>query len=95
MGTLPYLGKEYKITFEWFITGFQSSWQCIIHFTIGGDGYGSGQRAPGVWLANNNQIGVWSAINSKTEQLRPPFAAKTGIWMTMEISQYMVADNKV
>ena len=24
-----------------------------------------------------------------------PFAAKTGIWMTMEISQYMDADNKV
>ena len=96
MGTLPYLGKNYKIMFDWFITGFGDGHQNISHFTIGGDNGVYGYRTSGVWLYNNNQIGVGSVIGiDPNKGINFPFALKTGTWMTMEISQYIIADNEV
>ena len=44
----------------------------------------------------NNQIGVRSAIGiDPNKGINFPFALKTGTWMTMEISQYIIADNEV
>jgi len=88
------MGESYKIKFDWFITRFASSWQNIIHFTTTGEA-NERVRIPGVWLHDNNTIHPCAPIVSGSYSCKDiPFAAGTGKWMTMEISQYMVADNK-
>ena len=77
------------------MTAFGRGWQSIIHFTAGG-GHGSvlGDHTPAVWIQDHNRIDVYSALRP-TNWKQIPFAATTGKWMSMDISQYMVADNKV
>jgi len=93
VGTLPFMGKSYKIKFDWFITQYGSGWQDIIQFAATDGGFGV--RIPGVWIHDNNIIHPCAPIVSGSYSCKDiPFAESTGKWMTMEISQYMVADNK-
>jgi hypothetical protein len=52
--TLPFIGKEYKISFDLFVSKFQVSGyhRSVIHFTTGGNHGKYGDRTPGIWIIN-------------------------------------------
>ena len=65
---LPYLGKEYKISFELLITEFPSSsssdnYFSVIHVGLGGDAGKYGDRTPALWLNKAKFLHITSSIS--------------------------------
>merc|ERR1712034_223769 len=60
---LPYIGKQYKISFEVLISKFEFSqdYLNIIHFTLGQDAAVYGDRVPAVWIYKDKVFHISSA----------------------------------
>ena len=88
---LEYLGKEYRITFELFITQYGSGYQSVLHLTTGGDDSAYGDRTPGVWLYNDNVVHVASAINGQANMYKNLLPMiEPGKWIHFEITQTLM-----
>ena len=92
---LDYLGREYILSFDLQLsTVAGSTWQNILHLTLGGDNSVYGDRTPALWL-KDSKLYVASAISGnkdKNKFINPPLQA--GAWMHVEISQTL-RSNKV
>jgi hypothetical protein len=62
--TLPFIGKEYKISFDLLVSKFQVSgyYRSIIHFTTGINHGKHGIRNPGIWIISN-KLHIASPLN--------------------------------
>ena len=86
---LPYLWREFKISFDVLISKFIGNWQSIIHFTINGDNSQIGDRIPGVWISSSQDFHICQALNGNKK-------CYTGIktvvdkWINVEISQTLL-----
>ena len=94
---VPYLGREYTITFELFINSYQyHNWSNILHFTRSGNLGNYGDRNPAVWIAKNKTMHVFSSIdgnpNYNKDQQNIFIPLKT--WFPVKISQ-VFKDKKV
>ena len=92
---LGYLGKEYKISLEFFITKFGAdAYQSVIHFTLGGNMGKYGDRTPAVWIKNNKAVHIASAISGNPNAYFDICCVAEQKWTKVEISQTLV-DGKV
>ena len=92
---LPYIGKEYSISFELFINKFGNDlYQSVIHLTTGENYADMGSRNPVVWVRKSKQLSVSSSISGmKSLNKRIP-GLKEKKWQKIEITQKPV-DGKV
>ena len=94
---LPYIGKQYKISFDLLISKFDAEvYQSIIHFGLGGNAEAYGDRAPAVWVHKDKYLHVTSSINGNLNlyynvQSVPLVENK---WFKVQISQTLI-DGKV
>ena len=85
---LDFLEKEYKISFEVFISQVKTDlYQSLIHFTLGGNHDKYGDRIPAVWITNNKAVHITSAISGHKNSQADICCVKEGEWIKMEISQ--------
>jgi hypothetical protein len=88
---LPYIGKEFKISFDVFVSMFGNGFQSIIHFTKGGNGGAYGDRTPGVWMSGQRTLHVTTAANG---QWNFGYTSKIVLpekqWICVEISQNLL-----
>ena len=92
---LDYIGKEYKISFEVFVTKFGAdAYHSVIHFTLGGDASQYGDRTPAVWIGNTKTMHIASAISGNLNAYWNFPGIQEQKWTKVEISQKLV-DGKV
>ena len=92
---LDYIGKEYKISFEVFVTKFGAdAYHSVIHFTLGGDAGQYGDRTPAVWIGNTKSMHIASAISGNLNAYWNFDEIPEQKWTKVEISQTLV-DEKV
>ena len=86
---LPYIGKEYKISFEILITKFGSDpYQSVLHFGLGGNAEKYGDRAPAVWMTKDKYLLVASSISgNKNHYYISQMDLKENKWIKIELSQ--------
>ena len=91
--TLPSLDKEYKITFDMFITKhIVDNFRTVVHFTVGGNNDKYGDRTPGVWTFKK-RLSVASAVSgNRNKVFMYPKVLEEGKWTNVEISQSLVDD---
>eukprot|EP00092_Neocalanus_flemingeri_P011195 GFUD01012059.1.p1 GENE.GFUD01012059.1~~GFUD01012059.1.p1 ORF type:complete len:239 (+),score=25.94 GFUD01012059.1:75-791(+) len=94
---LPYIAKTYSVSFDVLINNLgNSSYNSIIHFTIGADNSVYGDRTPAVWLYGGIGFLICSAINgNKDKCYTDPIQRQVGVWYHVEISQYLTTGNKL
>ena len=64
--TLPILGKEFKISFDFTPYQYLNGWTCLVHLTSTGTGYGTyGARIPSLHFRNDLGLHICSAISGK------------------------------
>ena len=94
---LPYIGKQYNISFDLLITKFDTTeYQSVLRLTLGGNINAYGDRAPAVWVHKDKYLHVTSSINGNKNlwynvQNVPLVENK---WYKIEISQTLM-DGKV
>ena len=66
---LPYLGREFKISFEVYLSSFASvDWVNVIHFTTGGNDRNYGYRIPAIFVTKYNQFHIICSLNGITNK---------------------------
>ena len=90
---LPYIGKQYNISFDLLITKFDTTeYQSVLRLTLGGNIKAYGDRAPAVWVHKDKYLHVSSSINGNNNLWynvkSVPLFEK--IWYTVKISQNLV-----
>ena len=85
---LPYIGREFKISFDFLISNYGAGWKSIIHFTTDGNWEKYGDRAPGIWIGPDKDLYICSAINGNTNVCH--HVKTTQQWMSVEISQTLI-----
>ena len=97
---LPYMGKEYSLSFDLLINKFGPYYQSIIHISLGEDIKNYGDRNPGVWTSPQKKLSIISSIsgdpshNGVPEGFEPEGGLTLGNWTNVDISQTLV-DGKV
>ena len=93
---VPFLGKEFSISFELFINKLKTvPWESIIHLTTDGNIGKMGERIPGVWVKDGKQLFVAFAISGEDNRHKAVVALEENKWIKVEISQKPTADKKV
>ena len=99
MTTLPILGPEWKVSFEFKANGF-SGYQQLLHMTVGGKGSGSGSkygdRTPAIWTHSTKGFLIASALSGKFSYSKfiKPLPAP-GEWIKIEVGQELVASKMI
>ena len=89
---LPYIAKEYKISFDLFVTEHQAPISSVIHFTTDGNMGKYGDRIPGIWIYNK-KLEIMSAVSGNHNyHFINPTVLEEGKWINVEISQTLVGD---
>ena len=93
---IPYIGKEFLISFELFINSItEEEWQNVIHITTGGNSDKMGDRIPGVWVTDKKDLHVSFAVNGQANFFKNVGKVEANKAIKVEISQKATADNKV
>ena len=88
---LPFIGKEYRISFDVFISEYGTGWQSVIHFTVDGDIAKYGDRIPGVFIYQDKKMYIASAINGNRNYVYGHTTViPKGKWSQVEISQKLI-----
>ena len=86
---LPFIGKQFSITFDLLINKISGeAFQSVLHLTMGHDIGRMGDRIPAIWVTNNKELVVVSAISGNMNYYHrfiPGMVEKK--WMKVEISQ--------
>jgi len=94
--TVPFLTKEFKISFDVLISNFASQVQGILRFTsTGGNCCAVGDRLPGVWLSSNKKFYIRFALNGNGDSGYSGTIATSGEWINLEISQTLIANKYI
>ena len=96
IGGLPFIGKQFIISFQIKLNSGVPDWTNVFHFTNNGGDNVYGERTPSIGIWSRNALGVFSAINGDpgywTYKNVPRLSY--GVWYNIEISQLWI-DNKV
>ena len=93
---VPFLGKEFYISFELFINNLKKvPWESVLHLTTDGNFGKMGDRIPGVWVKDGKQLLVAFAISGEDNRHKAVVALEENKWIKVEISQKPTADKKV
>ena len=89
---LPYIAKEYKISFDLFVTEHQAAISSVIHFTTDGNMGKYGDRIPGIWIFKK-KLEIMSAVSGNHNyHFIHTTDLEEGKWINVEISQTLVGD---
>ena len=92
---LPYIGKEYSVSFELFINKFgRNAYESVIHLTTGANFAGMGSRNPAVWVMNSKHLTIASSISGNKNLHKNIPGLEKNKWYKIEITQKLV-DGKV
>ena len=93
---LPYIGKEYSVSFEVFINKMPTAetYVSVLHLTISGNIDVMGSRNPGVWVMNSKQLTIASSISGNKNLHKNIPGLEKNKWYKIEITQKLV-DGKV
>ena len=97
---LPYIGREYIVTFELYLNNYTTAdWASVLHFTTNGNAESYGDRNPAVWLSGNKDhyrlIHISSSIDgNKNMWIDPKKIYPLKTWIKIRISQTLI-DKKV
>ena len=90
LSTLPTLGKEWKISFQFKPTNYDfKDWTNLVHLTVGGNHEHYGDRTPAIFFKPDRGLVVSSSINGennnyvRTRVPTPP----VNHWTTVSVSQ--------
>ena len=96
VATLPYIAKQYKVSFDVFIKKSKgTSWQSIVHFTIDENHGVPGRRHPALSLTPEGKLCTVSDVNGDHNYhfyLGSVFPE--GKWIHIEVAQTLI-DGKV
>jgi len=88
LATLPYIGKQFSISFELFINKFSSQpWQNVLHLTKGENAHEYGNRVPLVAVTPDKQLHVTSAISGGWNGGGNMKGLEQGRWIKVDITQ--------
>ena len=97
--TLPFLKREWKVSFDFKPKNLRGRGQ-IFHMTAGGKGFGAGaaygDRTPAIWVHPSRGFLVSSAVNGKcsiSKYFKP--LPTIGEWTTIEVGQELVGSRIV
>ena len=89
--TVRSIFQEYYIGFEFYITRHTAEQRSLVQLTVGGNSGQDGDRIPGIWLNNEDQIWVISSVNGDVDYGYVHYLPiKIGIWYKVEIEQVLV-----
>ena len=92
---LPYIGKEYSVSFEVFINKMPTQpYQNVIHFTTGEDYAAMGSRNPAVWVTASKEFHIASSVSGNLNLWTNFPGLEENKWYKIEINQKLV-DAKV
>jgi len=88
---LPFIGKDYDVSFELKITKFGTdAFQSVLHLTLGED-HGNGHRIPGVWVTAEKKLFISSSVSGNAnKEDTVPKELEAGKWIKVHISQKLV-----
>ena len=93
--TLPYIGRQFSISFELFVEKYPTTpYASILHLTVGGDNAELGDIIPGVWIKVDKKLVISSAISGNANNHKDHDGLKLNEWNKVEISQRL-RDGKV
>ena len=86
---LPFIGKQFSITFDLLINKISGeAFQSVLHLTMGHDIGRMGDRIPAIWVTNNKELVVVSAISGNMNYYHRFIPGMVeNKWMKVEISQ--------
>jgi len=92
--TLPFIGKQYTVSFEVFINKLPSTFENIIRFTIWDYNTGTnGGQTPGVWISYDKKFFIVSSVNGDgSHRYEGTSVLSTNNWIHVEISQKLISD---
>ena len=92
---LPYIGKEYSVSFEVFINKMPTQpYQGVLHFTTGENYAAMGSRNPAVWVTASKEFHIASAVSGNKNLVKNFPGLEENKWYKIEINQKLV-DAKV
>ena len=86
---LPYIGREFKISFDILVSKFGPGWQSVIHFTTDGNHGIYGYRIPGLWVFQDKTLSIRSALNGNEHVYTHQPVLEVEKWINVEISQIL------
>eukprot|EP00091_Calanus_sinicus_P006155 TRINITY_DN1675_c0_g1_i25.p1 TRINITY_DN1675_c0_g1~~TRINITY_DN1675_c0_g1_i25.p1 ORF type:complete len:198 (-),score=31.25 TRINITY_DN1675_c0_g1_i25:58-651(-) len=90
---LPFLGKEYQLTFELKVTKFGAvDTRSVIHLSAtGADCCNVGDRVPAVWITKDKKFHIAATVNGIGNYYQDvPTVLEENKWILVEISQTLV-----
>ena len=102
LATIPFLAKEWRLSFELKVNDFGSGWRQVLHMSIGGKGVGKsakyGDRTPALWTHPERGFIISSAVqgdpNFDTKSTKGELPS-TGEWINIEIGQALESRRRV
>ena len=90
IATLPWLEKEYAVSFKLKPISYSPGWKSVIHLTIGQDYGRYGDRSPAAWFLNDGsgRLTVASAVNGNHNYYFISEPLPLNKWSSIRISQY-------
>merc|ERR1719436_1408668 len=86
--TLAKWGKQFSVSFSFRLnTAPNQAHHNLIHFTLGGNCCGYGQRAPAVWITKDSALLVVMALNGKGNARFDWPGLVVGAWYKLELRQ--------
>lgn len=95
---IPYIGKEYEITFDLLPIQFNTGWRSVIHFTVNNKNVAArGDRQPAIWFhgiaptAEKNKMYFCADISGNKDKCfsTDPFIVKNR-WVKIQVTQHHV-----
>ena len=92
---LPYIRKEYSVSFEVFINKMPARpYQNVIHLSTGENYKVEGSRIPAVWVTASKEFHITSAVSGNMNLWKNLPGVEESKWYKIEINQKLV-DAKV
>ena len=93
MATLRSVFKEFYVGFDFFVTRHTTEHRSLVHLTVGANSGRYGDRIPGIWLDESNELWVISSINDNYEyRYIHNIPIKMGQWYKVEVEQVLVEE---
>ena len=98
---LPYIGKEFTVSFDLFISSFENAFtneakrfQSVFRLTLGRNDYEMGDRIPAIFLSPDKKLVVTSAISGNKNAFSMISGLEEKKWSKVEVTQRL-KDGKV
>ena len=95
--TLPFLSKQWKVSFSLMPIDEGDWWTNILHMTTGENRCCYGSRTPAIFVHSSVGVHIHTDISGETNQFMPkhPYPPTVGVYTTIEITQEINEEGKM